>query len=111
MTGTSPSDCLVSYLGQSLERSYPSAEVQLVYSTAPADWAMSNKWWNKGNIYVYEILVALSFFIPAENNLEQQEMKTEDNNQEQKWWHKVEDNWRTKCGKVKWGDGYASIIE
>ena len=37
--GTSPSDCLVSYLGHSLgEWSYPSAEMQSVYSTAQADW-------------------------------------------------------------------------
>ena len=41
ITGTSPSDCLVSYPGHSLGRggSYPSAEVQSVYSTAPANWA------------------------------------------------------------------------
>ena len=38
--GTSPSDCLRSYLGHSLGESYPSAEVQSVYSTAPADWAI-----------------------------------------------------------------------
>ena len=39
----SPSDCLVSYSTHSLEVvSYPSAEVQSVYSTAPADWASSN---------------------------------------------------------------------
>ena len=39
--GTSPSDCLVSYPGHSLwgGGSYPSAEVQSVYSTVPADWA------------------------------------------------------------------------
>ena len=38
--GNSPSDCLVSYRGHSLGGgSYPSAEVQSVYSTAPADWA------------------------------------------------------------------------
>ena len=35
ITGTSPSDCLVSYPGHSLGDSYPSAEVQSVYSTAP----------------------------------------------------------------------------
>ena len=40
IAGTSPSDCLVSYPGHSLGESYPSAEVQLVYSTAPADWAI-----------------------------------------------------------------------
>ena len=32
ITGTSPSDCLVSYPGRS-------AEKQSVYSTAPVDWA------------------------------------------------------------------------
>ena len=38
--GTSPSDCLVSYPRHSLGESYPSAEKQSVYSTAPADWAI-----------------------------------------------------------------------
>ena len=40
-TGTSLLDCLVSYSGHALEtgESYPSAEKQLVYSPAPADWA------------------------------------------------------------------------
>ena len=38
ITGTSPSDCLVSYPGYLLGRgSYPSAEMQSVYSTALAD--------------------------------------------------------------------------
>ena len=32
------SDCLVSYLGHSLGGSYPFAEMESVYSTAPADW-------------------------------------------------------------------------
>ena len=35
----SPSDCLVLYPGHSLGESYPSAEMQSVYPTAPADWA------------------------------------------------------------------------
>ena len=35
ITGTLPTDCLVSYPGHSLERSYPSVKVQSVYSTAP----------------------------------------------------------------------------
>ena len=43
ITGTSPLDCLVSYLGHSLWwwwwGAYLSAKKQLVYSTAPADWA------------------------------------------------------------------------
>ena len=34
---TSPSDCLILYAGHSLEESYPSAEIQSVYSTV--DWA------------------------------------------------------------------------
>ena len=43
IAGTSPSDCLVSYPGHSLGGSYPSAEKQSVYSTAPADWARRDK--------------------------------------------------------------------
>ena len=44
ITGTSPLDCLVSYLGHSLVGCWvgcftPFTEVQLVYSSAPADWA------------------------------------------------------------------------
>ena len=42
ITGTSPSDCLMSYLGHLLcvgGGGYPSAEKQSMYSTAPADWA------------------------------------------------------------------------
>ena len=39
ITGTSPSACLVFYPGQTLSGvSYPSAEMQSVYYTAPADW-------------------------------------------------------------------------
>ena len=39
--GVSPSDCLVSNPGHSLEEgeSYPSAEMHTLYSTAPAGWA------------------------------------------------------------------------
>ena len=37
ITEASPSDCLVSYQWHSLGRGYPSAEKQLVYSTAKAD--------------------------------------------------------------------------
>ena len=41
IAGTSPSDCLVSYLGHLLGGgSYLSAEKQSVYSTAPANWAI-----------------------------------------------------------------------
>ena len=38
IAGTSPSDCLVSYPGHSLEESYSFAEMQSVYSVAPVDW-------------------------------------------------------------------------
>ena len=34
ITGASPSNCLMSYPGDSLGESYPSAKIQLVYSTA-----------------------------------------------------------------------------
>ena len=37
ITGTLPLNCLVSYPKHSLEGSYPSAEVQLAYSAAPAN--------------------------------------------------------------------------
>ena len=47
--GTSPSDCLVSYPGHLLGVSYPSAEVQSVYSTAPADWASRD--WNRKTLF------------------------------------------------------------
>ena len=40
ITGASPSDCLVSYPGYLLRESYPSAEMQSVYSTVPADWVI-----------------------------------------------------------------------
>ena len=38
ITGTSPSDCLMSYPGHTLGEFYPSAEKQSVYSTALNDW-------------------------------------------------------------------------
>ena len=42
--GVLPSDCSVSYPGHSLGKgSYPSAEMQLMYYTAPADWAKKAK--------------------------------------------------------------------
>ena len=39
ITGASPSDWLVSYLGHSLEEIYSSAEMQSVHFPVPADWA------------------------------------------------------------------------
>ena len=41
-TGTSPSDWLLLCLGHLLGESYPSAEIQSVYSTAPTDWVIEN---------------------------------------------------------------------
>ena len=45
ITGTSLSDCLVSYPGHSMRRSYSSAEMQLVYSIAPPDWEIYFRTW------------------------------------------------------------------
>ena len=56
IAGTSPSDCLVSYPGHSLG-SYPSAEVQSVYSTAPADWA--REWLEKLRIINHRYIIYL----------------------------------------------------
>ena len=39
-TGTSPLDCLVSYQGHSLGMFSPSAEIRSVYSAVPADWML-----------------------------------------------------------------------
>ena len=39
ITSAWPSDCLLSYLGNSLGESYSYAEMQSVYSAAPANWA------------------------------------------------------------------------
>ena len=43
ITEASPSNCFVSYIQDTrLGESYPSAEMQSVYSAAPSDWAKSN---------------------------------------------------------------------
>ena len=39
ITEASPPDCLVSYPGHSLGESYPSTEMQSMYSAAPVNWA------------------------------------------------------------------------
>ena len=60
--GTSPSDCLVSYLGHSCGvGSYPSAEKQSVYSTAPADLATFKK--EIKLIYLFRCFVPVSSFL------------------------------------------------
>ena len=40
ITGASQSDCLMSYPGHTLGEFYPYAEMQSVYSVAPAEWAI-----------------------------------------------------------------------
>ena len=40
ITRASPSDCLMSYPRHSSRESYPSEEMQSVYSATPADWAV-----------------------------------------------------------------------
>ena len=45
ITDASPSDCLVSYTGHALGESYPEADIQLMYSTAPANWATNDDWY------------------------------------------------------------------
>ena len=62
ITGTSPLDCLVSYPVHSLRPgSYPSAEMQLVYSIAPADWAKKVKWFQV-LLYSSYILISVIYF-------------------------------------------------
>ena len=63
ITGASVSDCLVSYPGHSLvEGSYPSAEIQSVYSVAPADWATWMYAFRYNNTCTYEHIY-LSIYI------------------------------------------------
>ena len=49
-TGASPSDCLMSYVGHSFSESHSSAEMPLVYSTAPADRAEKIWKWSTENM-------------------------------------------------------------
>ena len=76
ITGTSTSDCLVSYPRHSLgQRSYPSAEMQLVYSTAPANWAIrkeessgnqfNNHWKKRKEIQIYLCTSVVQIVVPS----------------------------------------------
>ena len=62
--GASPSDCLVSYPKHALGKFYPSAGVQLMYSTALADWDS----WRKvviiciRYIYIFAVSFGLVWF-------------------------------------------------
>ena len=57
-----------------------------------------------------ENVVALLFIIPVEKSLEQLEMMTENNKQDQRWWQEsdkqsntrvTQDNWRMKQSEMK----------
>ena len=64
-TGAPPSDCLVSYPQYSLGiGSYPSAEVQSAYSTAPSDWAETHMWSYRGLIMIYGISTLVGYSMP-----------------------------------------------
>ena len=68
IAGTSTSDCLVSYPGHSLEGgSYPSAEKQSVYSTAPVDWAMFRLNSNDETIQLYWHVEEFLFYFIRKN--------------------------------------------
>ena len=68
ITGVSPSDCLISYQDTLCGvRSYPFVEVQLVYSTAPAEEAESWCDYLYIYIYIYSVCVCLCVCVKAEN--------------------------------------------
>ena len=56
---TSLLDCLVSYPGHTLMGSYPSAEVQSVYSTVPTEWAITSLFM----IQRRRLLITLSYIL------------------------------------------------
>ena len=56
ITGTSPSDCFVSYPGHSLEEFYPSAEMQSVYSAVP-DFGKNAMAIENDSFYLFWILI------------------------------------------------------
>ena len=60
ITGASPSDCLMSYPGHLLNKSYPSAEMQSVYSAAPAEWAVFICWL----VGFYGISIFVGYLMP-----------------------------------------------
>ena len=62
ITEASPSDCLVSYAGHSLGKSYTSAEMLLVVSNAPAEWAIY------GFKYSYLMLISVGYHPPFPHN-------------------------------------------
>ena len=58
-------------------------------------------------------LVTLSFLVPTSKNLEQWELKTEDNDEEQRCRRQIdrEDDWRMKWSEEKREDGNCVIVE
>ena len=80
ITEVSPSDCLVSYPGHSLGESYPSAEMQSVYSTAPADWATGVVWFlyiqaYHKHINLHELFNAKTNQVEEQFNLHRERMR------------------------------------
>ena len=59
-------------------------------------------------IWTHKIVVALSFLIPIERNLEQWKMVTEEQEQEERWqheratWGDQQDNGRMKWTETRW---------
>ena len=51
--------------------------------------------------------MAMLLFMISAKNLEQWEMTTEDNEQEQRWWHQR--NTRRPMNEVKWGERHCPI--
>ena len=58
-TGASPSDALVTYLGHLLGGSYPFAEMQSAYSTAPTYWVALKRGMLKKTAYLLHFLPIL----------------------------------------------------
>ena len=63
ITGASPSDCLESYPEHS-PGSYPSAEIQSVYSSAPSDWVALL------GILVFSLEYVMNFYPHMKDGLE-----------------------------------------
>ena len=75
ITGTSLLDFLLSYIGHSLGESYPSAEIQSVYSIAPADWESGDRdetinhifWTGTGGYKLSQSKERISYLIYADD--------------------------------------------
>ena len=75
----SPSDCLMSYIRTLIRggQSYPSAEIELVHSTAPANWDTLSFWFNK--FYKYSISTSAEWQVDILLNKDKTSTKTPTN--------------------------------